>query len=160
MDIDAPPQSGGTMELLSFRLGADEYCLDIMSVREIRGWSRPTPLPHAAPHMRGVLNLRGTILPIVDLSIRLGMAGVSGDPRNVFIVVGHGGLLTGLLVDSVSDILTVPRSDLHPPPDIAHYADQTFIGALAVIGGRMIRLLNLAAVLPAPPAEAPPRPPS
>lgn len=153
MDMDMPPR-GQMMELLSLRLGADEYCLDIMSVREIRGWSKPTPLPHAAPHMRGVLNLRGTILPIIDLSIRLGMAGVSGGPRNVFIVVSHGGLLVGLLVDSVSDILAVPRAELQPPPDMAHYADQKFIAALAMSSGRMIRLLNLAAVLPAPVAEA------
>ncbi|HEY0212785.1 MAG TPA: chemotaxis protein CheW [Paenirhodobacter sp.] len=142
------------MELLSFRLGADEYCLDIMSVREIRGWSRPTPLPHSAPHLCGVINLRGTVLPVIDLAIRLGLPGVMGDLRNVFIVVCLGDVQTGLLVHSVSDILTVPRAELTPPPEVANYAEQKFVGALAVVDGRMIRMLNLLAILPDPTTEA------
>ncbi len=154
--IPLPAKPPVMMELLSLRLGEDEYCLDIMSVREIRGWTKPTPLPHAAPHLCGMINLRGTVLPIIDLAIRLGMAGVPGDPRNVFIVVHHNGMLSGLLVHSVSDILTVPRDALQSPPEVANYAEQTFVSALAVIDGRMIRMLNLSSILPDPMAEPAP----
>jgi purine-binding chemotaxis protein CheW len=87
-----------------------------MSVREIRGWTRATPLPHAPDFVRGVINLRGTVLPVVDLSVRLGMAPVMGDARNVIIVVQMGAQTAGLLVDAVSDILNLPRTDLQPPP--------------------------------------------
>lgn len=144
----APQTPEPERELLAFRLGEDEYCIDIMSVREIRGWTRPTPLPHTPPHLRGVINLRGTVLPVIDLSMRLGMAPVAGDARNVIIVVGLGQQLAGLLVHAVSDILTLDRAELQAPPDVGAYADQKFVEALAIIDTRMIRLLNLAAVLP------------
>jgi len=108
--------SASEVELLSFRLGEEEYSVDIMSVREIRGWTRATPLPHAPDFVRGVINLRGTVLPVVDLSVRLGMAPVMGDARNVIIVVQMGAQTAGLLVDAVSDILNLPRTDLQPPP--------------------------------------------
>lgn len=115
-----PRNAGPEVELLSFRLGEQEYSLDIMSVREIRGWTRATPLPHAPSYMRGVINLRGTVLPVLDLSARLGMEPVRGDGRNVVIVVQSGaqstGQSVGLLVDAVSDILAIPRSAMQPPP--------------------------------------------
>lgn len=157
MNITVPsngPDATTERELLAFRLDQDEYCIDIMSVREIRGWSRPTPLPHTPPHMRGVINLRGTVLPVIDLSMRLGMEPVCGEARNVIIVVSLGHQLVGLLVHAVSDILTLNRNDLQPPPDVGAYADQQFIEALAIMDGRMIRLLNLTAVLPDPTAES------
>lgn len=146
--------SPARIELLSFRLGEDEYCIDIMAVREIRGWTRPTPLPHAPPHLRGVINLRGTVIPVIDLAVRLGMPEVGGQIRNVFIIVSHGGQLSGLLVHAVSDILSVPRAELRPPPDVSNYAEQNFIEALSIIDGRMIRLINLPAILPDPAHEA------
>ncbi|MDP2062535.1 MAG: chemotaxis protein CheW [Phaeovulum sp.] len=146
--------SAAEVELLSFRLADQEYSVDIMSVREIRGWTRATPLPHAPAHVRGVINLRGTVLPVVDLSTRLGMAPVAGDARNVIIVVQLGGQNAGLLVDAVSDIVAVPRAALRPPPDLAADAAHNFISALTILDGRMIRVLNLAAVLPDATVEA------
>lgn len=136
------------IELLSFRLGGEEYSVDIMSVREIRGWTRATPLPHAPPFVRGVINLRGTVLPVVDLSVRLGMAPVKGDARNVIIVVQLGQQTAGLLVDAVSDILALPLSELQPPPDLAADTAHSYISALTIVEERMIRVLDLAAVLP------------
>lgn len=141
-------------EYLSFRLGPDEYCIDIMSVREIRSWSVPTPLPHAPPHLRGVINLRGTVLPVLDLSLRLGMGPASGEARNVIIVVAQGSQMSGLLVDAVSDILSLMPDCLQPPPDLALYAEQKYVAALTLIDGRMVRILNLAAVLPETIAES------
>ncbi|KFI27203.1 chemotaxis protein CheW [Paenirhodobacter enshiensis] len=139
---------GAEIELLSFRLGEDEYCVGIMSVREIRGWTRPTPLPHAPPHLRGVINLRGTVLPVVDLSLRLGMDPVGGDARNVIIVVQINGHAVGLLVHAVSDILALESDDLQPPPETAGSDGARFISALAIVDERMVRILNLEAVLP------------
>lgn len=142
------------IELLSFRLGGEEYSVDIMSVREIRGWTRATPLPHAPPFVRGVINLRGTVLPVVDLSVRLGMAPVKGDARNVIIVVQLGQQTAGLLVDAVSDILALPLSELQPPPDLAADTAHSYISALTIVEERMIRVLDLAAVLPDEASEA------
>lgn len=136
------------VELLSFRLAEQEYSVDIMSVREIRGWTRATPLPHAPSHVRGVINLRGTVLPVIDLSTRLGMPPAEGDARNVIIVVQVGGQSTGLLVDAVSDILSLPRSELQPPPDLIADNAHRYVSALTIVDGRMIRVLDLSAVLP------------
>lgn len=144
-------RSAGTpeVELLSFRLGEQEYSVDIMSVREIRGWTRATPLPHAPAHIRGVINLRGNVLPVVDLSSRLGMAPVEGDPRNVIIVVHLGNQVAGLLVDAVSDIIALPRSDLQAPPALGADGANSCIEAITIVEGRMIRVLNLGGVFPA-----------
>ncbi|MER5171540.1 chemotaxis protein CheW [Thioclava sp. GXIMD2076] len=150
----ASTQTSSEIELLSFRLADEEYSVDIMSVREIRGWTRATPLPHAPPHVRGVINLRGTVLPVVDLSIRLGMDPVEGDARNVIIVVQFGNQTAGLLVHAVSDILSIPREELQPPPDLAADLSHSFISALTIVEGRMIRVLDLATVLPEDTAEA------
>lgn len=154
MKIDLKEPSNTEIELLSFRLAEQEYSVDIMSVREIRGWTRATPLPHAPAHVRGVINLRGTVLPVVDLSTRLGMAPVEGDARNVIIVVQVGTQAAGLLVDAVSDILALPRTELQPPPDLAADTAHSFVQALTIVDGRMIRVLDLEAVLPSERVEA------
>ncbi|MDD8024236.1 MAG: chemotaxis protein CheW [Paracoccaceae bacterium] len=154
MTADHTSQSTSEVELLSFRLAEEEYSVDIMSVREIRGWTRATPLPHAPAHVRGVINLRGTVLPVVDLSVRLGMPPVEGDARNVIIVVQVGSQTAGLLVDAVSDILALPRSELQTPPELAADTAHSFIEALTIVEGRMIRVLDLTAVLPDDSAEA------
>lgn len=151
---DQKAKESGEVELLSFRLGEQEYSVDIMSVREIRGWTRATPLPHTPPHVRGVINLRGTVLPVVDLSVRLGMPPVEGAARNVIIVVQIGTHSVGLLVDAVSDILALPRSELQPPPEFAADGRDTFVEALTIVDGRMIRVLDLASVLPEETSEA------
>jgi purine-binding chemotaxis protein CheW len=142
------------IELLSFRLGEQEYSVDIMAVREIRGWTRATPLPHSPEFIRGVINLRGTVLPVVDLSSRLGMAPVEGDQRNVIIVVQVGGQTAGLLVDAVSDIIAMPRSELQPPPLLSGDTSSSCVEALTIVDGRMIRVLALATVLPPPERNA------
>lgn len=135
-------------ELLAFRLSGQDFCIDIMSVREIRGWSAVTPLPFAPSHVKGMINLRGTVLPVMDLSARLGMAPIPGNDRNVIIVVTRDEQLTGLLVEAVSDILSVPPGDLRPTPDIGDGNDTRFVSAIALVGDRLIRLLDVDALLP------------
>lgn len=141
-------QSPPMTELLSFRVGGQDYSVDIMSVREIRGSARATSLPHAPPFVRGVINLRGTVLPIVDLAARLGLDAGESLARNVIIVVDLGGRTVGLMVDAVSDILAIPDSEMQPPPDLAADASRSFISALTIVDGRMIRVLDLDAVMP------------
>ncbi len=137
------------IELLTFLVGKQEYAIDIMSVREIRGWSKATPLPHAPAFVRGVINLRGTVLTIVDLAERLGMGRTEASERNVIIVVHTGKETVGLLVDAVSDILAINKSDLQTPPEMSADNNQTFVSALMIAEERMIRILALAAALPA-----------
>lgn len=135
-------------ELLSFRVGEQEYSVDIMSVREIRGWTRATPLPHSSPYMRGVINLRGTVLPIIDLAKRLGIDVAETSARNVIIVVQLHGQTMGLLVDAVSDILSIPLDSFQSPPELAADGGQSFVSALTIVDGRMLRVLDLDAVHP------------
>ncbi|WP_375690801.1 chemotaxis protein CheW [Pseudooceanicola sp. LIPI14-2-Ac024] len=137
------------LELLTFRVAEQEYSLDIMSVREIRGWTRTTPMPHAPSYMRGVINLRGTVLPVMDLAARLNLTSQETTDRNVIIVVHLNGVLTGLLVDAVSDIVAMTADDLQLPPDMATDPQMAVVRALTVIDDRMIRVLDLTAVVPA-----------
>lgn len=147
-DSDTKDDSALDRELLSFRVGEQEYSVDIMSVREIRGWTRATPLPHSAPYVRGVINLRGTVLPIVDLGRRLGIVVEEATQRNVIIVVQMERNTVGLLVDAVSDILSVSETDLQPPPDLEAEGGQSCVKALTIIDGRMLRVLDLSSLLP------------
>jgi purine-binding chemotaxis protein CheW len=142
------------VELLSFRVGGQEYSVDIMSVREIRGWTRATSLPHSPAYVRGVINLRGTVLPVIDLALRLGLPGSQLTDRNVIIVADIMGRTVGLLVDAVSDILSIPESDLSSPPALAVDAAHSFVSALTIVDGRMMRVLDLGSVMPALDAAA------
>jgi len=142
------------IELLTFQVGKQEYAIDIMSVREIRGWSKATPLPHAPEFVRGVINLRGTVLTIVDLADRLGMGRTETSERNVIIVVHTGTETVGLLVDAVSDILAINKNELQVPPEMSADNNQTFVNALMIADERMIRILALAAALPTESMEA------
>ena len=141
-------------ELIAFRIGAQEFCVDIMSVREIRGWAPATPLPRSPGYVRGVINLRGAVLPIVDLSARLGLGPAEPTQRHVIIVAQIGPQLVGLLVDAVSDILTVTDDLVQPTPDVASDMARTFVQGLLAMDGRMISLIALDHVLPEPEREA------
>ncbi|MEC7298052.1 MAG: chemotaxis protein CheW [Pseudomonadota bacterium] len=149
---DQPKTQG--FELLTFRVADQDYSLDIMSVREIRGWTRTTPMPHAPEFMRGVINLRGTVLPVMDLARRLNLPTRETSDRNVIIVVKINGTLTGLLVDAVSDIVAMTEDDLQPPPELSSDPLMSVVRALTVIDDRMIRVLDLSAVVPATADEA------
>ena len=140
---------GDEIELLSFRVGDSEYSVEIMSVREIRGWTRATSLPHSPSYVRGVINLRGAVLPVVDLAMRLGLEAEEPTERNVIIVVDIGGRTVGLRVDAVSDILSVAQGQLQTPPEMSADRGQGFVRALTIVEGRMIRILDLPQVVPA-----------
>jgi purine-binding chemotaxis protein CheW len=135
-------------ELISFRIGAQEFCVDIMEVREIRGWTPATALPQAPAFVRGVINLRGAVLPIVDLGARLGLGTADPTARHVIIVAQVQNQIVGLLVDAVSDILTVTDDMIQPTPDVASEMVRTFVRGLLAIEGRMVSFISLDRVLP------------
>lgn len=142
------------MELLTFKLSDQEYSLDIMSVREIRSWTRATPMPLAPNYMRGVINLRGTVLPVMDLAERLGLPKCGQSERNVIIVVKFEGSMTGLLVDAVSDIVALSEDDMQQPPDTAMHEGPSVIKSLTLIDDRMIRVLDLSQIVTQPESDA------
>lgn len=146
--------AAGTRELIAFRIGTQEFCIDIMSIREIRGWTPATPLPKAPGFVRGVINLRGTVLPIVDLAVRLGFVPSEPTARHAIMVSQIGQQIVGLLVEGVSDIFTVSDSDIQPTPDVASDMAKKFVRGVIAIDGRMISLISLNAVLPALEMEA------
>ncbi|TAL80881.1 MAG: chemotaxis protein CheW [Beijerinckiaceae bacterium] len=141
-------------ELMAFRIGAQEFCVDIMAVREIRGFTPATPLPQSPSYVRGVINLRGAVLPIIDLAARLGFGTSETSARHVIMVVQVGQQAIGLLVDAVSDILTVSGDAVQPTPDVASEMAKSFVRGVLAIDGRMISLITLDNVLPALESEA------
>ena len=141
-------------ELIAFRVGGQEFCLDIMSVRDIRGWTPATPLPHAPHYVRGVINLRGAVLPVIDLASRLGFSQTEPTARHVIIVTRVAGKSLGLLVDGVSDILTVTDESIQATPEVASDMARMFIRGVIAIEGRMISLIMLDSVLEVPTSEA------
>ena len=134
-------------ELIAFRLGEQEFCLDIMSVRDIRGWTPTTPLPHSSDYVKGVINLRGTVLPVVDLAARLGFRATEPSARHVIIITQVGNQTVGLLVDAVSDILTVNSDAIQPTPGVASERARVFTKGVIAMDGRMLSLIALDSVL-------------
>jgi len=142
-------KSGTARELIAFAVGQQDFCIDVMSVREIRGWTPATALPHSQAFVRGVINLRGAVLPIMDLAVRLGFPQAEIMARHVIIVVQVNQQVVGLLVDAVSDILTVSDEEVLTPPDVASEMAKRFVTGLLAIDGRMISIISLESILPA-----------
>ena len=142
-------------EVVAFRIGEQDYCIDIGIVREIRGWTPTTVLPHAPPHVTGVINLRGAVVAVVDLAARLGLGRTAPTGRNVVIIVSPGDRTVGLLADVVSDILGVTQGMLQAVPDVASDAARRFItNVITMDEGRMLRKLDLDAILATDGADA------
>ena len=148
MQENEPAAKAANSEFVAFRVGAQEFCIDIMCVREIRGWTMATTLPHAPDYVRGAINLRGAVLPIVDLAMRFGLGLTESTPRSVIIVVHIHQQIVGLLVDAVSDILTSSADSMQPTPDIASEMAKTFVKGVYAVDGRMISIVALDNVLP------------
>jgi purine-binding chemotaxis protein CheW len=129
-------------QYITFIANGQEFAANIMAIREIRGWTDTTPLPHVPDYVRGVINLRGIVLPVVDLKGKLGLGMTEVTAKNVIIVVADGKRTTGILVDAVSDIITVSNADVQPPPDVMSGHDG-HIDGIAVIDGRMVTLLAI-----------------
>ena len=135
-------------ELITFEVNSQIFALDIMDVREIRAWSPVTRLPHVPPYIAGVVNLRGTVLAVIDLAARLGWEPTSATSRHAIIVVQNGEHSGGLIVDSVSDIVTIPADSLQPVPSTTGDSIAPFLEGLTAIDDRMVMVIDLAALAP------------
>jgi purine-binding chemotaxis protein CheW len=143
-----------TNQFLTFALGQEEYGVEILKIQEIKGFSAITPLPNAPPYVRGVLNLRGTIVPIVDLRKKFGMPEEAYTKFTVIVVVQVKGQTLGFIVDAVSDVLTVTGADIQPTPDLHGQVDTSFINGLARANEKLVILLDIDKVLTAAEAVA------
>jgi len=135
--------AAGAKEYLTFRLGQEEYGIDILKVQEIRGYEAPTRIAHAPAFIKGVINLRGTIVPIVDLRIKFGMADAEYTPFTVVIILNLGVRVVGIVVDSVSDVIMLTAGQVRPAPDFSATFDTKYIVGLAALEGRMVIITDI-----------------
>ncbi len=134
-------------QYLTFTLGDEHYGIDILRVQEIKGYSAVTRIPNTPAHIKGVLNLRGTIVPIVDLRSKFGMPETEYTLFTVIVVVVVRDRIMGLIVDAVSDVLSIAHQDLHPCPNFGTTLDLAFVRHIAKCGDRLVTLLEIDAIL-------------
>ena len=140
--------NGRAREMIAFRIGAQEFCIPVTSIREIRSWTPATPIPHAPGFVLGVVNLRGIVLPIIDLAARIGHRPAEPTARHAIMVAEVGDQVAGLLVDGVSDILTIADEQIQPTPDVASEMAKAFVLGVISLDERMISLISLSSILP------------
>ncbi len=141
--IESSNNENGADQFLSFVLGNEEYGMEILKVQEIKGFSALTPIPNMPSYIRGVMNLRGTVVPVVDLRTQFSMAEVEYNQFTVIILVNIREKITGLVVDAVTDVFNLNRSEILPPPEFGAQFDTRFISGVANIGDRLVVLLNI-----------------
>jgi purine-binding chemotaxis protein CheW len=134
-------------EFLTFRLGAEEYGIDILKVQEIRSYEQPTRIANAPSFIKGVVNLRGVIVPIVDLRLKLGCTTVEYNSFTVVIVLNVRGRVVGAVVDSVSDVLALPHDSIKPAPEMNASVDTSFITGIGSVSDRMLILMDIEALM-------------
>ena len=136
-----------TREVLVFVLGNEEYGVDILKVQEIRGYEKVTPIPAAPEFLKGVVNLRGTIVPVIDLRVKFGLADPRYDAFTVVIILRFAGRVIGIVVDGVSDVVRLAASEVKPAPQLGSVVDGSFLAGLATPNGRMVLLLDIEKLL-------------
>jgi purine-binding chemotaxis protein CheW len=135
--------SADAREYLTFRLGAEEYGMDILKVQEIRGYDAVTSIANAPAFIKGVINLRGIIVPIVDLRIKFNVGEAAYDQFTVVIILNIARRVVGIVVDSVSDVLTLPAGQIKPAPEFATTVNTQYILGLGTIDERMLILVDI-----------------
>ncbi len=138
---------GATQQFLTFTLGAEEYGVDIMMVREVKGWTETTRLPNTPDYVRGVLNLRGIIIPIFDLRARFTGTLTDANIKHVVVILAVDSRTIGILADTVSDILTVGTEEIKPAPETDTSIDRRFVCGLIAVDKRMVVLLDIGKLL-------------
>ena len=136
-------QAQAQREVLVFVLGGEEYAVDILKVQEIRGYDKVTPIPKAPHFLKGIVNLRGTIVPVIDLRVKFGLEDPKYDTTTVMIVLRIGVRVIGIVVDGVSDTLGIAASDVKPAPSMGGLVDTSYLAGLVAKEGRMILLLDI-----------------
>ena len=154
MPAESGPANAGTKDsssqFISFAIGDDQYGVDIMAVREIKGWTAITHLPRQPDYVRGVLNLRGVIVPIIDLRCRFGQGLTEATSLHIVIIVQVASKLIGLLADRVLDIVSLDGIQIQPVPRVVHSSRVEFLAGLVTIDGAMIALIDLPHLLATP----------
>ena len=130
-------------EYLTFTLGREEYGVDILKVQEIRGYEKPTAIANAPAFIKGVVNLRGTIVPIVDLRIKFNLGEAKYDQFTVVIILNVAGRVIGVVVDGVSDVVGLTAQEMRPAPDFASSFDTQYITGLGTVEERMLILVDI-----------------
>jgi purine-binding chemotaxis protein CheW len=137
----------GSEQYLTFQLAGEEYGVDILRVQEIKGWEKATRIPHAPHYVLGVINLRGAIVPIIELRRRFGLESVEFGPTTVVIVVKvaseRGERTVGMVVDAVCEVYNVDAADVKPPPEVGSSVDTAFVRGLATVEDKMLILLDI-----------------
>lgn len=143
--LETTPSSAisSAAEYLTFRLGKEEYAVDILRVQEIRGYDEATRIANAPDYVKGVINLRGSIVPIVDLRMLFNLPDPSYDSFTVVIVLNVCGTVVGMVVDSVNDVVGIPSQELKPAPDFGSAVDTSFLAAIASLQERMVMLVDM-----------------
>ena len=137
----------GAQEYLTFTLGHEEYAIDILKVQEIRGYEKPTTIANAPAFIKGVINLRGTIVPIVDLRIKFQVGQADYTPFTVVIILNIGHRIVGIVVDGVSDVITMAGSQVRPAPEFSAAVDTRYIVGLATLDERMLIVVDIARLM-------------
>jgi len=130
-------------EFLSFRLGAEEYGIEILKVQEIRGWENPTAIANTPAFIKGVINLRGIIVPIVDLRLKFRLGEAKYDSLTVVIILSVAKRVMGIVVDAVSDVITLAPQQISPAPEFGAALDTRYITGLGTVGERMLILTDI-----------------
>ncbi len=136
------------VELISFEIAGQAFCIDIRSVREIRGWAPVTPVPQTPDYVLGVINLRGVVITVVDLRRRLGLGQTEPSARHVILVIEDADRVAGLLVDGVQETFKVALGQLQPPPVLGPSGERAFVDAILPLEGRMLSRLVVGALFP------------
>ena len=142
--------SSKTSEFLAFRLGKEEYGIDIQLVQEIRGYESVTRIANAPDFMKGVMNLRGVIVPIIDLRIKFGLGEPTYDAFTVVIILHIENTIVGIVVDSVSDVINLSDQQIKPAPELGSTIDASFLRCLAPLDQRMVILIDIALLMKSP----------
>lgn len=140
-------------ELITFGIASQRFGIDIMTVREIRAWSPVTRLPRVPEYVAGVVNLRGAVLPVIDLAGRLGWQPTDATPRNPIIVIEYEGQMRGLIVHDVADIVSIEAGTLQHPDAMGHENITNFLEGIAPLGDEMVMVLDLARLMADEPIE-------
>jgi purine-binding chemotaxis protein CheW len=136
------------LELVAISVCGQEYCVNVKNVREIRGWTSETKIPHVPEYLRGVVNLRGEVLPVIDLGLRLGFTPSDPSSRHAILVVEVDDAAVGLLVEAVSDIFTANDTEIQNLPDAATEVAQKFVSGIIPSDKRLISLINISGLMP------------
>ena len=141
--VERPVAEVEGREFLTFRLGAEEYGIEILKVQEIRGWETPTAIANTPAFIKGVINLRGIIVPIVDLRLKFRLGTATYDALTVVIILSVARRVVGIVVDAVSDVITLAPQQMRPAPEFGSALDTRFITGLGTVGERMLILADI-----------------